>query len=75
MATITKLKDNRFEGNHPNYINEGYTKSINFKPSKPYVGQCYYFGSLRTSMVTKINKETESEIEFETLNSTYLITK
>jgi len=65
---LTKSKDTRFDGNHPNSINEGYVKqgvlSWDIK-----VGSSVEVGSFYTSTVTKINSETE----FETLNSVYTI--
>ena len=70
MAKITKVKDDAFNGNHPNGINAGYTKEINETPELPIVGACYYFGSLRTSIVESF-KETEKGYEIKTMNSVY----
>ena len=75
MAKIIKVEDNAFGGNHPNGINKGYTKEIENLLSTPIVGEVYYFGSLRTSIVTEIVKEDDEEIVFKTMNSTYKITK
>ena len=76
MATITKLSDDKFNGQHPNNINSGYTKTINVEelPSIE-VGVYYYFGSLRTSTVTEIISQTDDKIKFKTINSTYVVTK
>jgi hypothetical protein len=76
MATITKLSDDKFNGQHPNDINNGYTETINVEelPSIE-VGVSYYFGSLRTSTVTEIISQTDDKIEFKTINSTYVVTK
>ena len=70
MAKITKVKDDAFNGNHPNGINTGYTKEINEVPRCPVAGECYYFGSLRTSIVESF-KETEKGYEIKTMNSVY----
>ena len=67
--TLTKLKDTRFSGNHPNGINKGYTYTGNMH-DKPVVGKSFQVGSLATSTVTRIIDETT----FETLNSIYKIT-
>ena len=65
---ITKLSDDKFNGVHPNGINEGFT-SEGVESYPPEVGQNYYGGGLRTSVVTKIIDENT----FKTLNSTYKI--
>ena len=70
MAKITKVKDDVFGGSHPNGINTGYTKEISEVPELPVVGECYYFGSLRTSIVESF-KETEKGYEIKTMNSVY----
>ena len=75
MPTLVKNSDNRFNGNHPNGIDEGYTKSVNNEVSIPEVGECYYFDSLRTSTVTKIIHEDDLKVVFKTRNSTYTLTK
>ena len=72
MAKITKVKDDVFGGSHPNGINTGYTKEINEIPELPVVGECYYFGSLRTSIVESF-KETEKGYEIKTMNSVYKV--
>jgi hypothetical protein len=73
MPTLIKLSDERFNGNHPNGINPGSTKKIETMPEIPIVGECYWFGSRRTSIVTEILYLTDSEYKFKTLNSTYLV--
>jgi hypothetical protein len=65
-ARITKISDNRFNGDHPNNINEGYTRE-GYVLIPPEVGNFCIVGHLRTSPVTKIIDENT----FETLNSTY----
>ena len=72
MAKITKVKDDVFGGSHPNGINTGYTKEINEVPGLPVVGECYYFGSLRTSIVESF-KETDNGYEIKTMNSVYKV--
>ncbi len=67
--TLTKIKDTRFSGNHPNGINKGYIKTGNMI-NEPKVGERFVVDSLRTSTVTRIIDETT----FETLNSIYKIT-
>lgn len=72
---LTKLKDTRFEGVHPNGVDEGFVYEGNMitelEVGKPFI--IFEKGGrfLRTSTVTKINSETE----FETLNSVYKIEK
>ena len=77
MATITKISDDIFNNNHPNGINEGYSQESIKDEELPMItiGNCYYFGSLRTSTVTEIISQTDDRIEFKTLNSTNLVTK
>jgi hypothetical protein len=67
-ATLTKLKDNKFDNNHPNNINEGYiSKGTVYQ--EPEVGKRCTVGDLRTSTVTEIIDDNT----FKTLNSTYSI--
>lgn len=72
-ATITKLSDDKFNGRHPNLIDEGYTSS-GVVITKPTIGYSCIVGGLRTSNVTKILSETKKEVTFKTLNSTYKLT-
>ena len=70
IVSITKLKDTKFEGQHPNKIYEGYTRTgYSFKP--PTVGERFDifgpgFRHFSTSPVTKV-----LESEFHTQNSIY----
>jgi len=65
---ITKLTDDEFNGNHPNGINVGYNR-FGEMYDPPTVGDCFYLGSFKTSIVTEIiDKNT-----FRTENSTYKI--
>jgi hypothetical protein len=72
MAKLTKQIDRVFNNNHPNGINIPYTKTIETKPNIPIIGECYYFGTLRTSIVEDF-KETNWGFLIETENSVYLI--
>lgn len=63
---VEKVSDDKFGGNHPNGINEGYSKEgmvMLFKVDYPLV-----MGELRTSPITEINEEKGI---FKTRNSTY----
>jgi hypothetical protein len=73
MAKITKLKDDRFFGNHPNGIDEGFEVSAEIIPLIPVVGESYRFGRLLTSEVTIILEITNNHYLFKTRNSTYKI--
>lgn len=74
--TIIKIKDDVFNGNHPNGIDEGHTMFFENKP-KVVVGRRYLVENgknyLLTSTVTEIILETEKETIFKTANSTYKI--
>lgn len=67
---ITKLKDEVFDGNHPNGIQEGYVKE-GILWQAPEVGVSCRLDNFRTSVVTEIIDETI----FKTRNSTYKIEK
>lgn len=69
-GTLVKLTDERFNGNHPNGIQEGYT-STGIIYSFPFVGSRAIVGGLRTSLVTEIIEDDIKSITFKTLNSTY----
>ena len=67
-VTFVKISDDRFNGNHPNDINEGYTHSgIMFHDI--IIGHRADISGLSTSDV----KEILSEDTFKTRNSTYKI--
>ena len=72
-ATLVKVADNVFEGNHPNGIIEGYTKKAN-RFTIPVVGERYQFSTLKTTPVVEIVELEEGHIKFTTWNSTYLLT-
>jgi hypothetical protein len=65
---LTKIKDNRFEGNHPNGVNTGAVRE-GFLIQAPKVGLSCMTDNFLTSMVTKILDDNT----FETFNSTYKI--
>jgi len=75
---LVKLTDNKFKGKHPNGINEGHIAEGIFTEF-PKVGESFmlFYEKLRayryfhTSTVTKIVNESDKEILFKTLNSTY----
>lgn len=69
---VEKLSDDKYNGMHPNGIDEGYTQK-GFFYNEPIEGECFYIGSLKTSPVTEVISKTEHEIKFKTLNSTYLL--
>lgn len=63
---VEKISDDKFNGKHPNAINEGYKKQgmvMLFKVGYPLV-----MGGLRTSDITEIDEEKGI---FKTENSTY----
>lgn len=63
---LTKISDDKFNGNHPNGIQEGYiTEGEEYFP--PVVGTRYHVGHLLTSTVTEIL----GDGTFKTRNSTY----
>ena len=70
---VTKLKDTRLEGVHPNRIDEGHvcegTSIRELEVGKSFIIFQKDGRFLRTSTVIKINSETE----FETLDSIYKI--
>lgn len=70
---LTKLTDDKFEGLHPNYIFEGY-EELGIMHKGPTVGESFVLhtgGFFATSGVTDIIEESDTEIIFKTLNSTY----
>lgn len=73
LIILDKLSDDAFNGNHPNNIQQGYTKrGLMLVP--PIVGQRFWLDNFSTSVVTKILKTTNKSIKFKTLYSTYKIT-
>lgn len=69
-GTLIKISDDKFGGNHPNGIVEGYKKDGIFW-ELPKNGNSFYISSMGTSEVTSIKIAEEDTIRFTTLNSTY----
>lgn len=67
---IIKLTDNKFEGNHPNNINEGYLRE-GYLITPPLVGYSCMVDNFYTSTVQEIVSKLDNEVIFKTLNSTY----
>lgn len=71
---LTKLKDDKFNGKHPNFIDEGYWET-GHQISELEVGERFLIQGwgryLKTSVVTEILEETEEYVIFKTVNSTY----
>jgi len=66
---LTKLSDDKFNGNHPNGIFEGYIKEgNNIYPEKPTAGEPFYLDTMHTSRVIE---EMDDNGVFKTKNSTY----
>lgn len=78
MYKLEKLKDEVFNGNHPNGIDEGmyWTGHIN---SKPLIGERFHFGNHldhpRNHLYTSIVTELLEDGKFKTSNSIYKLTK
>ena len=69
---LTKMKDDYFNGNHPNFINEGYTE-VGQIIELPKIGKRFYIGrSFSTSLVTE---ELSKDNIFKTTYSTYKLEK
>jgi hypothetical protein len=73
MASLIKLKDNAFDGEHPNRVFEGHRVEIEGMGEAVIIGESFRFGSLTTSRVTKLLRATKDYTIFETWNSTYII--
>jgi hypothetical protein len=72
-VTITKVSDDKFEGEHPNNIDKGYT-FVGYESKPLTIGERYMLSSMRrlfrTSIVTDIDVTNNT---FKTENSTYKI--
>lgn len=71
---LVKLSDDKFNGNHPNNIVEGYNCEGKYPEKMPREGLPFFivgYRWLKTSTVTEIVSKTKKEIIFKTLNSTY----
>lgn len=73
---LTKLKDNKFNNEHPNHINEGYVKEgvINLEKSNEH--QCFLMIKgdrfFNTSQVLEIDEQKDHDLAH-TLNSIYKV--
>ena len=76
VIRLTKLKDTKFNGEHPNGINEGYVKEGRINLEKSNEHQCFLilFGDrfFNTSQVLEIEEHTGYDIAT-TLNSKYKV--
>ena len=73
MAKLIKLSHD-VDTPNPNGIHQGYSKEISTaRPYLPIVGVSYSFGSLLTSIVTRLVSEDENGFVFKTMNSTYQV--
>lgn len=71
-AILTKLSDDYFNGNHPNFINEGHIEK-GIITSLPKVGERFYFGRMFSTSIVK--EELNKEGIFKTTYSTYKLEK
>jgi len=76
VIKLTKLKDNKFEGKHPNHINEGYTKEGVINVEKSNEHQCFLIIKgdrfFNTSQVVEIEEQEGYDLAH-TLNSIYKV--
>lgn len=68
---ITKLTDDEFNGQHPNGINVGYTKT-GMELDSPQVGKRYYVDMFSTSPVVRINDDGTIKTTYSTYKIEYL---
>jgi len=73
---LTKLKDNKFDNNHPNQINEGYVKEGMINVEKSNEHQCFLMIKgdrfFNTSQVLEIDEQVGYDLVY-TLNSIYKV--
>ena len=76
VVRLTKLKDTKFEGKHPNHINEGYVKEGMIDVEKSNEHQCFLIVQgdrfWNTSQVTAIEEKEGYDLAT-TLNSIYKV--
>jgi hypothetical protein len=76
VIKLTKLKDNKFDGKHPNHINEGYTKEGTINVEKSNEHQCFLIIKgdrfFNTSQVLEIEEQEGYDLAH-TLNSIYKV--
>jgi hypothetical protein len=73
---LTKLKDTKFDNNHPNQINEGYVKEGIINVEKSNEHQCFLMIKgdrfFNTSQVLEIDEQVGYDLVY-TLNSIYKV--
>ena len=73
---LTKLKDNKFDNNHPNQINEGYVKEGIINVEKSNEHQCFLMIKgdrfFNTSQVLEVDQQKGYDLAH-TLNSIYKV--
>lgn len=73
---LTKLKDNKFNNEHPNHINEGYVKEGIINVEKSNEHQCFLMIKgdrfFNTSQVLEIDEQEGYDL-IHTLNSIYKV--
>jgi hypothetical protein len=76
LIRLTKLKDTKFDGKHPNHINEGYTKEGMINVEKSNEHQCFLMIKgdrfFNTSQVLEIDEQEGYDLAH-TLNSIYKV--
>lgn len=76
VIRLTKLKDTKFNGKHPNHINEGYTKEGMIDIEKSNEHQCFLIIKddrfFNTSQVLEIDEQGGYDLAH-TLNSIYKV--
>jgi len=71
LVTITKISDDRYKGNHPNNITEGYTFTGFPVEKKPIVGHRFIVNTISRYFNTSLVTEIIDKNTFKTKNSTY----
>ena len=73
---LTKLKDNKFDNNHPNGINEGYVKEGIIDVEKSNEHQCFLIIKdnrfFNTSQVVELDEQEDYDLAH-TVNSIYRV--
>ena len=73
---LTKLKDTKFDGKHPNHINEGYVKEGIIDVEKSNEHQCFLMIKddrfFNTSQVLEIDEREDHDLAH-TINSIYKV--
>jgi hypothetical protein len=76
VIKLTKLKDTKFDGKHPNHINEGYVKEGVINVEKSNEHQCFLIIKgdrfFNTSQVMEIEEQEGYDLAH-TLNSIYKV--